>query len=142
MIHIWKISQGLIPNDINLEFYETSRHGLKCKRPKYNQRCRYISTVKFNSFTSNGPALFNVIPGAIKASKSLNTFKSKLELFLKAFPDNPPTPNYIGQNRNSLVEWANGSKDPSTCLYMETGEAEYAVGQVEEPAEDLSLMSH
>ena len=114
IIHIWKISQGIIPNDINLQFYETSRFGLMCKRPRYNQRSRYVSTVKFNSFVSNGPALFNILPTALKSSSSLAIFKSKLEIFLKSFPDNPPLPNYVSQNHNSLLEWVSGSKDTLT----------------------------
>lgn len=140
IIHIWKISQGIIPNDLDLKFYETSRHGLKCRRPRYNPRSRYISTVKFNSFTSNGPALFNVTPVKIKAAKNLNSFKNKLQVFLKSFPDNPPTPNYIGQNKNSILEWASGSMDSSTRQQrsQESGEDELAVTPVEEPSQDLS----
>ena len=114
MIHMWKISKGLIPNDIDLKFYETSRFGLMCKRPRYNQRSRYVSTVKFNSFISNGPALFNILPTSLKSSNSLQIFKSKLEIFLKSYPDNPPLPNYVSQNHNSLLEWVSGSKDTLT----------------------------
>ena len=117
IIHIWKISQGLIPNDLKLEFYETSRYGLKCKRPKYNQRHRYISTLKFNSFTSNGPALFNIVPVQVKKSQTLNTFKSRLQTFLTSFPDTPPTPNYIAQNKNSLLEWAASSTNSQTMQH-------------------------
>ena len=140
IIHIWKIAVGLIPNDLGLIFYETSRHGLKCKRPKYNQRCRYVSTVKFHSFTSNGPALFNIIPSAIKSSKSLNIFKSKLEIFMKQFPDNPPTPNYPSQNGNSLLEWVNGSRAPQIQFSEDDGNPE-AAGSEEEHLHALSLTS-
>ena len=56
IIHLWKISKGIIPNDLGLDFYETSRFGKKCKRPLFKQRKQHISSVKFHSFTSNGPA--------------------------------------------------------------------------------------
>ena len=133
IIHIWKIAVGLIPNDLDLKFYDTARHGKKCKRPQFNQRCRRISSLKYNSFTSNGPALFNVIPKKIKEAKSLNSFKANLHKFLKSFPDNPPTPNYIGQNKNSVVEWATGSRDRSS-----TWEDAAATPQEEEHSRDLS----
>lgn len=134
MIHIWKISQGLIPNDLQLVFYETSRYGLKCRRPRYDQRRKYISNVKFNSFTSNGPALFNVIPVKIKNSSSLPIFKSRLQKFITSFPDNPPTPNYVRQNKNSLVEWAAGSKDQTTRYPgMVTDEENLAANEEEHP---------
>ena len=133
IIHIWKISQGLIPNDLNLQFYETSRFGLKCKRPQFNQKRRRISNIKFNSFTSNGPALFNCIPPSIKSAKSLNSFKNKLQLYLKSFPDTPPTPNYIAPNHNSLLEWVSGSWIPAKPVWDEV-----AAALEEEPEMDLS----
>ena len=114
MIHIWKISQGIIPNDLNLQFYQTSRFGMKCKLPKSNPRQRHLSTLKHESFFSRGPALFNIIPPEIKSSKTLNSFKNNLQNFLNKIPDTPPLPNYLGQNNNSLLEWVTGSSDLKT----------------------------
>ena len=129
IIHMWKIYKGIIPNNLNLAFYETSRHGVKCRRPRYNQRSRYISTVKFNSFVSNGPALFNIVPTKIKEAKTVNSFKAKLQKFLQTFPDTPPIPNYTAQNRNSLLDWVKSSSDSSTRVQMadSTDEDEGAV---------------
>ena len=109
IIHIWKISKGIIPNDLNLQFYQTSRFGMKCKIPKYNPRQRHLSTIKTESFFSKGPALYNIIPEKIKSSQSLNSFKSNLQKFLDKIPDNPPLPNYVARNNNSLLEWVTGS---------------------------------
>ena len=111
IIHIWKIAKSLIPNDLNLQFYNTSRYGQKCRIPKFNYRQKHLSTLKFNSFFSRGPALFNILPEKIKSSKSLAIFKSNLQNFLDKIPDNPPTPNYVGQNTNSIVEWVNDGND-------------------------------
>ena len=136
IVHIWKISKGLIPNDLKLEFYETSRYGIKCKRPKYNQRQRYISSLKFNSFTSNGPALFNIVPVQVKKSQTLNTFKSRLQSFLTSFPDTPPTPNYMAQNKNSLLEWAASSTNSQTLHLYELSDEDAA--PEEETSQSLS----
>ena len=111
IIHIWKIAEAIIPNDLGLQFYDTSRHGLKCKLPSYNPRHKHLSTLKANSFFTKGPSLFNILPKNIKSSKSLASFKSNLQKFLEKIPDNPPTPNYIGQNDNSILSWVNGSYD-------------------------------
>ena len=105
---MWKIFQKIIPNDLHFEFYQTRRHGVKCKRPKISLKNRRLSTIRDNYFTSVGPALFNSIPDSIKSSNSLNIFKNKLDNFLKLIPDHPPLPNYIGQNKNSLLEWTTG----------------------------------
>ena len=114
IIHIWKISKEIIPNDLNLRFYQTNRFGTKCEIPKYNPRRRHLSTLKHESFFSKGPKLFNIIPKKIKSAKTLNSFKINLQKFLDKIPDNPPIPNYIGQNNNSLLEWVTGSSDHMT----------------------------
>ena len=111
IIHMWKIYQNIIPNELNLVFYQTSREGVKCRRPKINLRNRRISTLRNNFFTSVGPALFNVVPGPIKLSSSLNIFKSKLDKFLHSIPDNPPLPGYYNINNNSILEWKNAGRD-------------------------------
>lgn len=105
IIHMYKIFKDIIPNELNLNFYETHRHGTMCKRPKLNLRNQRLSTLRNQYFTSIGPALFNSIPGYIKSSKSVNAFKNNLDTFLKFVPDTPPLPNYARQNNNSLLEW-------------------------------------
>ena len=114
IIHIWKIAKELIPNDLNLQFYHTSRFGIKCKVPKYNYKKAHLATLKFESFFSKAPALFNILPEKIKSSKTLNSFKVNLQKFLDRIPDTPPLPNYVGQNKNSLLEWVTGSNDHMT----------------------------
>ena len=84
---------------------------MKCKLPAYNPRHKHLSTLKFNSFYTKGPSLFNILPKNLKSSKSLASFKNNLQKFLEKIPDNPPTPNYIGQNDNSILSWVNGSYD-------------------------------
>jgi len=111
IIHLWKVYKGLSPNDLGLTFYEHQRLGPQCKRPKINGSS-HIETLKFNSFVSKGPALFNIIPKDVKCFETedptcdqAQRFKNSLDKFLKKFPDTPPTPGYIAINGNSLLEW-------------------------------------
>jgi len=111
IIHLWKVYKGLSPNDLGLTFYEHQRLGPQCKRPKINGSS-HIETLKFNSFVSKGPALFNIIPKDMKCFETedptcdqAQRFKNSLDKFLKKFPDTPPTPGYIAINGNSLLEW-------------------------------------
>jgi hypothetical protein len=141
IIHIWKISQGIIPNDLGLQFYHTSRFGLKCKRPRLNMRQRHISSVKFHSFTSNGPALFNCLPVNVKVSKNLNIFKGNLQKFMFQYPDCPPTPNYVGINHNSLLEWVSGTMDHNTTMQYEVLD-EIGIAPVEEQLDPVLSTCH
>ena len=142
IIHMFKIFNHTIPNELGFEFYETSREGTKCRRPKLNLKNRRISTLKDNFFSSVGPALFNSIPGSIKSANSLAIFKNRLDKYLKLIPDNPPLPGYVGQNHNSILEWiAGGGSAPNQRyrLLMEEGLDETArqVG----PAQELAAFS-
>ena len=114
IIHIWKIAESIIPNDLGLHFYDTPRFGLKCRIPAYNPRQRHLSTLKYDSFFTKGPSLFNILPEKIKSSKSLAIFKSNLQKFLDNIPDNPPTPNYFAINDNSILSWVTGSNNRMT----------------------------
>ena len=111
IILVWKIEHNILPNNVNLIFRETSRHGTTCIRPLGNSKHSSINTLRFNSFASRASALYNVVPPNIKSLTTLTTFKPALDVFLNSFPDTPPTPGYTGQNRNSVLEWAG-----SNCL--------------------------
>ncbi len=106
IIIVWKMYNDIFPNNVDIVFRETSRHGPTCIRPLGDSKYSSINTMRFNSFASIASALFNVVPPNIKTLTSLTKFKSALDAFLKSFPDTPPTPGYIGQNNNSLLEWA------------------------------------
>ena len=110
-IHMYKIAEGLIPNSNKIEFYNTSRHGFKCRKPKLNATMVHLSTVRLHFFTSTGPAIYNILPAEVKQAKSLQNFKSLLDRFLVNIPDLPPTPGYPKINNNSLLEWATGNNN-------------------------------
>ena len=110
-IHMYKTATGLVPNNCKLEFYETSRHGTNCRRPKLKASMVHLSTVRLHFFTSTGPAIYNILPVKVKQAKSLDQFKSLLDRFLSTIPDLPPTPGYSTINKNSILEWATGNYD-------------------------------
>ena len=106
IITIWKIANGLHPNQLNLQFYDTPRFGKKCRRKIYKSKRVHIKTIQHNSFASIGPALFNCVPKKIKEKKSLQSFKAALDKFLGSIPDEPPISGYPNQNGNTILEWA------------------------------------
>ena len=110
ILHTWKIFAGLTPNDIGLKFYSHQRLGPRCERPKLSSNQVHLNTLKHNSFSSVGPALFNTIPKEMKFKNNLEQFKRSLDRYLKFFPDTPPVPGgYVSQNGNSLLEWASSN---------------------------------
>lgn len=105
IIHLWKIQQELIPNDLDLEFYYKERQGWKCRRKIIQTRQRKLATIHHNSFTSRAAALFNVIPKKVKNKKSLAIFKNSLDKHLRKIPDFPPVHGYVRENNNSILDW-------------------------------------
>ena len=108
-IYVYKIAMNLVPNNLNLQFYTTSRHGLKCRLLKIP--ATHIGTVRKNSSISAGPSLFNVLPSEIKEAVSIEQFKSRLDKFLISIPDLPPTHGYSAINKNTILEWVTGNYD-------------------------------
>ena len=107
IILMWKMQKELIPNCIKANFKSSDRRGFTCVRTIGKSKYGSINTLIFNSFTSSGPAIFNVVPPHIKAIDSLTTFKATLDKWLQTIPDTPPTAGYVAANRNSIVEWIN-----------------------------------
>ena len=103
-IHMWKIFKGLAPNDLKFQFQNHLRLGPQCKRKIYRCASVSVSSIRHNYFTCVGPRLFNIFPGFIKNSNTLETLKSRLDKFLIKLPDKPPTPGYTSVNSNSLLE--------------------------------------
>ena len=111
IILMWKMQQDIIPNCINVSFTSSDRRGYTCIRPRGQSKFASVNTLLYNSFSSSGPAIYNVVPPHIKAIKSLDSFKSHLDKWLKSFPDTPPTPGYVAVNRNSIMEWTSSKQN-------------------------------
>ena len=103
-IYMFKIAKGLVPNNLDLQFYDTSRGGLKCRSPNMvGVSASHYSTVLQNFFSSTGPVIFNKLPAKIKEAESLDSFKRQLDKYLSKVPDLPPTPGYTCINNNTLL---------------------------------------
>ena len=105
IMYVWKILHNYAPNDINMGFKQSLRHGPVATCPPLTSSRQHVNTIRDNSFSCTGPRLFNLLPKHIKLIDSMSKFKHSLDIFLKSFPDTPPTPGYIAVNNNSLVDW-------------------------------------
>ena len=124
-IHMYKIYSGILPNDLELSFYDSSRHGPKCRRKRLISRNARINTIRCSSFSDVGPSLFNVLPKKIKLANSVAAFKSRLDTLFKRLPDCPPVPGYVRQNNNSIKDWLSNESSSSwriTDSYQEDGD--------------------
>ena len=99
ILHLWKIWQGAVPNDLDIQFYDHTRFGTRCKIPAIKRNSTTLSTSIYNhSFAVCGLKLWNTIPKNIKCAPSFEVFKSKL----------PPLPGYTTPNSNSILDWNAG----------------------------------
>ena len=104
-IHMFKIYSGILPNNLELSFYESYRHGPKCRRKTLIAQNSKINTIRCNSFSDVGATLFNVLPKQIKAAKTVESFKSRLDKMFRSLPDCPPIQGYVRRNNNSIRDW-------------------------------------
>ena len=106
IINMWKIHNGVTPNDLNLEFYETPRHGVMCKRSPINhQSNRAAQSMREHHFCHQGAKLFNLLPKELKEVNTLCKFKATLDNYLSQVPDEPPVKGYPHRNTNSITDW-------------------------------------
>ena len=105
-LHMWKICNGISPNELNIRFEYHLRMGLTAKVPPLRKEYALANqTLYKNSFGVRGPRMWNCIPADIRAIKSKDTFKSKITLFMLCVPDTPPIRGYTPINSNSILEW-------------------------------------
>ena len=106
ILHIWKITNFLVSNDLNINFYESPRFGIMAHVPPITTNSNSkAKTLYDHSFAVIGPRLWNLVPKKVKEAASLFMFKCRLDEFLKTIPDRPPVHGYVCQNNNSLLEW-------------------------------------
>ena len=106
ILYVFKIKNKLVPNDIGLQFMENScRSRLQAivkPMPKIKGR---LLTVYENSFTIQSAKLWNKLPYEIAVIESFNVFKTRLDDFLKLYPDRPPVSGYYNIHSNSLLDY-------------------------------------
>jgi len=106
IIHTWKILNGRAPNDIDMLFKDTLRHGKRAIVPPTNNSAqRSIASHYENSFGVCAAKLWNLLPASVNNHTALEPFKIALGKFLESFPDTPPLDGYSPATNNSLLEW-------------------------------------
>ena len=97
-------------NDVGITFKDTdnlTRIGIVANVPPIPRSIPARAVTLYeNSFAVRAPKLWNCLPKAVRAAKTLDTFKSTLGSFTDNIPDLPPITGCIGVNHNSLLDWA------------------------------------
>ena len=106
IIHMWKIINGISPNDISIRTKIHSRLGIKIEIPPLNKKAtRTALTAYENSFAIHGAKLWNILPPEVNQKMTLMPFKTALGKFMETIPDQPPTVGYSTVNSNSMIDW-------------------------------------
>ena len=127
IIYIYKIINNLVPNISNdnhrISTREHPRRGKLCEVPSYNTRAMaYVRTIREGSFSVHAPRLFNILPKDIRAhSGSTDSFKRRLDEFLRTVPDRPTLPHYYqSAQSNSLLDQVGQQRRDEMNLYVPT----------------------
>ena len=106
ILHMWKLLNKKVSNDIGVSFQESPRFGKVAVIPSIRRTCSIKAQSLYDaSFAVRGPILWNTLPKCLKSYDNLNTFKVNLDNYLKDIPDRPPVSGYVVQNHNSLADW-------------------------------------
>ena len=106
ILHVWKIKNEIVPNDINLQFsfnVHKSRFDAVVK-PLPRVRGRLLSIYE-SSFQIKAAKLWNKLPSQITSLNNLSAFKEKLNKYLIGYPDRPPVTGYYHITKNSLLDY-------------------------------------
>ena len=116
ILYTWQIIENLVPNVCAIE-----GDGIQTRlNERTGRTCVYavnafsrtrFQTLYDSSLTVHGSKLFNCLPKYLRniSGCSINSFKHKLDNFLKDIPDQPVIPGYVGGNgalygSNSLID--------------------------------------
>ncbi len=92
-IFIWKVAMGLV-DGYTLSF-TNGQQGRLCEVGHINQSApACVKNAREASLPVKGAKLFNLLPREIRdiTATKVNTFKSKLDIFLRSIPDQPTIP--------------------------------------------------
>ena len=100
IIYLWKVLEGLVPN-VNNKITSTlhARLGRKCVVPRVPNG--KLGKIREASLAVHGAKLFNVLLKPLRnmSGVKLDTFKSALDRYLKAIPDEPTLVGYTACRR-------------------------------------------
>ena len=109
ILYLWKIWQGAVPNDLDIQFYDHTRLGTRCKIPPIKRNPTTLSrSIYDHSFAVRGPKLWNAIPKNIKCDPSFEIFKSKRTSNLISII--PELPRYQGTLHPTLTQYWTGTQ--------------------------------
>ena len=96
IIHTWKTITGYVPNDLEMQFVESSRFGIQATVPSLKTSASSKAKASYDkSFHVKAAQLWNLHPATTKNFDSLDKFKISLSTFLRRFPDKPPVTGYL-----------------------------------------------
>ena len=82
IVHVWKISNGLAPNDLGFKFKLHQRLGTKAEIPAINKRSQLSVRADYDkTFRVRAAQLFNLLPAGLGGITSLDSFKVGLGRF-------------------------------------------------------------
>ena len=114
---MWKTFHKIVPNDLNLAFYVTSRQGPMVKRPPINYTTsRATQSLRNNHYSVKAAQLFNILPKKLKEIETLAKFKSAVDHYIQQIPDQPPVKNYVRANDNSILDWLSSGTRPNMVV--------------------------
>ena len=107
ILFVWKIKNNIVPNDIHLQFSEsTRRSGVKAILKTLPKIKGKVLTLYEHSFVVRAAKLWNKLPCKISSLDNFNVFQSKLDVYLRKYPDKPPVAGYYHANTNSILDYA------------------------------------
>ena len=115
IIYIYKIKEELVPNISSthgLQFFNSKRHGCKCRMPSFPLYHNRAVIARNSSFALTASSLWNCLPAKIRniSGLSVEAFKRRLDKVLNLYPDEPRCSSsgiYTdehGRASNSLVD--------------------------------------
>ena len=91
IIHVWKILNQNAPSDINWEFRQNSRLGIRVKIPPFSRTAPQASTRLYDeSIAVHAGKLWNILSIEVTAVKQLEQMEILYIKFLHKYPDQPP----------------------------------------------------
>ena len=94
-----------VPNDVGMMWRSNIRKGNVAVVPNLPCSVAKINTSYDNFFKVRAAQLWNCLPKTINTLSSLESFKSKLDVFIMNFPDRPSVAGYSTANGNSILDW-------------------------------------
>ena len=114
ILMIFKIINGIAPNDLKLQWTTSERRGTRIKIPPIptGAKSKYV-TLFDNSFRIRAAKLWNTIPAKLTVKPSMESFKNGLTSYINSLPDRPPIQGF--SSRNSLLDFNINNINEGVC---------------------------